>query len=303
MTLYGDRVEGLGTAGVPAGGVLSVQGVAGGTPFAGNITQWGSVAVAPAETLDDTMSSGVNAPLVAAIPALFNDVTAQTTRARVANADAKASTGIAAEGPMLWNGASFDRLRSLTGAVNFGAIGSLETGIALINKAGGAFNTVGGGPDNTDAQGADGLERAMSVIGRTYYWDGATWSRLRSSESGAPGITEQAAIGSGANAALAPTLAAAVGATCYVQGFTIDGLGATTALVVAVTLVGLLGGTMTYRLAVPAGVGVVIPRIFIEFDRPIPASATNVAIVLNVPAFGAGNTQAQAQIHGFRKVN
>lgn len=96
------------------------------------------------------------------------------------------------------------------------------------------------------------------------------------------------------------TLAASPGRRTYISGFTVDGLGATGAAVINVTITGLLGGTLTYPLDVPAGAGATLARpLRIEFSRPIPASADNTAIVVNVPSFGAGNTQANASAHGF----
>lgn len=97
------------------------------------------------------------------------------------------------------------------------------------------------------------------------------------------------------------TLQASPGRRTYISGFTVDGLGATGASVINVTITGLLGGTLTYTVSVPAGAGVALgaAALRIEFARPIPASADNTAIVVNVPSYGAGNTQANASAHGF----
>ena len=119
---------------------------------------------------------------------------------------------------------------------------------------------------------------------------------------GASGVTELGAQAAGAAAALAPTLPAAVGQTTWLSGFSVDGLGATAGSVIAVTVTGLLGGTRTYEVTIPAGALLALaPRLQIEFTRPLPASAPNTAIVLNVPSFGVGNTSAVAELHGFRK--
>lgn len=95
------------------------------------------------------------------------------------------------------------------------------------------------------------------------------------------------------------TLAAAAGKRTYIQGFHIGGLGATAASVIAITITGLTN-TLTYRFSVPAGATVIAGGMDIEFERPIPASADNTAIVVNVPSFGAGNTAADASARGFR---
>jgi len=97
------------------------------------------------------------------------------------------------------------------------------------------------------------------------------------------------------------TLPAVAGRRTYIAGFTVDGLGATGASIINVTITGVLGGTITYTLSIPAGVGAQLAApLRIEFSRPIPASADGTAIVVNVPSFGAGNTQANASAHGFQ---
>jgi hypothetical protein len=115
-------------------------------------------------------------------------------------------------------------------------------------------------------------------------------------------IADQGQATTAAAAAQTPTLAALAGATNYVTGFSVDGLGATAAAVIEVTLAGVIGGTKRYKLSVPAGAAVAVVRpLIVEFATPIAATAANVAIVLTVPTFGAGNTSAVAAIHGFRR--
>jgi hypothetical protein len=113
--------------------------------------------------------------------------------------------------------------------------------------------------------------------------------------------TDDGQSATGAAAALTATLAAAGSQKTYIAGFVVDGLGATAASVVEVTVTGLLGGTVTYELPIPAGVTTQLPApLYVEFPNPIPASANNVAIVVNVPSFGAGNTRAVVSVHGYR---
>src|SRR6266853_478600 len=78
------------------------------------------------------------------------------------------------------------------------------------------------------------------------------------------------------------------GSTVYCSGLAITGGGATAASVVQVTVTGLLGGTQTFSIPVPAGVTLGIQPLFLEFFPPLPASAANVDIVLNLPSFGSG---------------
>ncbi|HET7713844.1 MAG TPA: hypothetical protein VFK94_06415 [Patescibacteria group bacterium] len=95
------------------------------------------------------------------------------------------------------------------------------------------------------------------------------------------------------------TLAGAAGKRTYITGFHVGGLGATAASVISVTITG-ISSTMTYRFSVPAGATAAAPFLDVEFTRPIPASADNTAIVVNVPSFGAGNTAADASARGFQ---
>jgi len=108
------------------------------------------------------------------------------------------------------------------------------------------------------------------------------------------------ASGNKAAAAAAATLAADGNSTVYLSGFEVSGAGATASSIIQITVTGILGGTLTYIYVVPAGVGVVAPTWFVEFSVPIPAADVNTSIVVNVPSFGAGNTNAALVAHGFK---
>ncbi len=95
------------------------------------------------------------------------------------------------------------------------------------------------------------------------------------------------------------TLAAAAGLRTYITGFAITGGGATGASVIQVTVTGLTN-TLSFNIAVPAGAAVGVTPLVVTFSTPLPASADNTAIVVNVPSFGAGNTNASATAWGFQ---
>lgn len=107
------------------------------------------------------------------------------------------------------------------------------------------------------------------------------------------------ASGNKANASAAATLAAVSGKTNYITGFACTASGATAGLPVNVTVAGVLGGTLTYTFTYPAGVLVPATPLVINFIPPIPASATNTAITVTLPASGAGGTNAAAVAQGF----
>jgi hypothetical protein len=98
------------------------------------------------------------------------------------------------------------------------------------------------------------------------------------------------------------TLPGVAGATTFITGFEITGDGATAGSIIAVTVTGILGGTKTYFVTIPTGAGVAIAPLIVEFVRPIPASGLNTAIVVNVPSFGVGNTNAAVTAHGFQQI-
>lgn len=106
--------------------------------------------------------------------------------------------------------------------------------------------------------------------------------------------------GNVANASAIATLAAVVGKTTYVKGLTITPGGATAAALVTATLVGTLGGTLSYTMGAPTGAAVAGYPFMINFGDGIPASAVNTALVLTLPALGAGNTNASVSIWGYQ---
>lgn len=85
----------------------------------------------------------------------------------------------------------------------------------------------------------------------------------------------------------------------HILGFSITGMGATSATFVEATLAG-CGTTMKFGVTVPAGATVAIAPVLIPFNVPLPASTEAGAITLSVPSFGTGNTKAVASMWGYR---
>lgn len=115
---------------------------------------------------------------------------------------------------------------------------------------------------------------------------------------GASPITSSS--GNVANATATATLAGASGKTTYITGFQVSGAGATLGLPVIVTVVGLISGTNSYIYSAVAGVLLENTPLFIQFDPPVPASATNTSIVVSCPALGAGNTNNVVNAQGYQ---
>ena len=97
----------------------------------------------------------------------------------------------------------------------------------------------------------------------------------------------------------AAALAAVAGKTNYITGFTVSGSGATAALVVTVTIVGILGGTLSYTYTAVAGATLSNQVLDVTFPFPIPASAANTAITVSCPTLGAGNTNNTVNVYGY----
>lgn len=106
--------------------------------------------------------------------------------------------------------------------------------------------------------------------------------------------------GNVANAVAAATLAATVGKTNYLTFAEFTYAGATAAGIVVATITGLAGGTHSYVIAVPAGTTLPGTPLILAFAAPQPASAPNTAITFSVPALGAGNTNAAANVSGYQ---
>lgn len=114
------------------------------------------------------------------------------------------------------------------------------------------------------------------------------------------GTPISASSGNVANAAAVATLAAAAGKTTYITGFEATAAGATLGLPVIVTVAGLLGGTLSYTFAFVAGALLASTPLIVPYPQPLPASAANTAIVVTLPAGGAGATNATVTAHGFQ---
>lgn len=139
---------------------------------------------------------------------------------------------------------------------------------------------------NDDGSLPSGAGAASTTLGNAGYPQGAT--------------PISASSGNVANASAVATLAAAAGKRTYITGFEITAGGATAAALVAATLAGIAGGTATYIYGAPAGVAVQAAPLQVSFSQPIPSSAVNTALVLTLPALGAGNTNAAVVAHGFQ---
>ena len=103
----------------------------------------------------------------------------------------------------------------------------------------------------------------------------------------------------GVASAIAPAIGGAAGTTVWVTGIQITGLGATGGSTIIATLTGVLGGTISIPVVIPAGATTAITPVTMQFPGGLQASAAGQAITLNVPSFGAGNTNAEASLEGF----
>lgn len=107
-------------------------------------------------------------------------------------------------------------------------------------------------------------------------------------------VTGSAAVA--ANTSNSAALPAVASKTNYVTGFSVTTQGGTGAAAGAVTLTGVITGTMTFEAGAAANNPV---QMFVTFPAPIPASAVNTAITVNVPTLGANTGAAACTIYGF----
>jgi hypothetical protein len=141
----------------------------------------------------------------------------------------------------------------------------------------------------------DGLDAGGYIIGEQFVPG-------PSANSGVNVDTDIDVSNTGAAAQTNASLPGVAGQTTFITGFEVTGGGATAASVIAVTVTGILGGTKTYELGVPAGALAGVTPLVVEYARPIPAAAVNTAIVVTVPSFGAGSTVQATTAHGFQRL-
>jgi len=144
----------------------------------------------------------------------------------------------------------------------------------------------------TNGAGEVGLKRGYDAGTPT----GAT--SPAKAQATAPMPSAMVAVDTDAAAALQASLPAVASKRNYLTGFTITGGGATSAGLIRATITG-IGVTWGIDIAIPAGVTGAITPIVVMLPNPIPASADNTAIVLDVPSFGSGNTVASCAIFGY----
>lgn len=104
------------------------------------------------------------------------------------------------------------------------------------------------------------------------------------------GATPLTISATGTTAATTATLAGAASKTTYLCGFSIT-TSATAAVVVAPTVTGVISGTLTFSQYVPANTAGV-SELSKQFDKCIPASATNTAIAVVSGAASTGGVTA-----------
>jgi hypothetical protein len=116
-----------------------------------------------------------------------------------------------------------------------------------------------------------------------------------------PGSIPFTATASGTTGVVTASIAAQASKTAVICGFYYSGTNATAAQTGSVTVVGVVGGTMSFgypTLALGATIPTTIP-IDEAFLPCIPATSVNVAITVNGPALGAGATLATVTAWGF----
>jgi hypothetical protein len=118
--------------------------------------------------------------------------------------------------------------------------------------------------------------------------------------NGVPPGTSITASSTGTTGAISATLPGVSGKTTYITGFTVSSSGATLGSNPTVTVTGTISGTLNYVYPV-ATLSVAQSPLDIQFSCPIPASASNTPIVVNLnTGIGLGGTAAAVTVTGFQ---
>jgi|SRR6185312_4072436 len=104
-----------------------------------------------------------------------------------------------------------------------------------------------------------------------------------------PGTPVAASATAGSGAQCQVTLPAAAGMTTYIATMLITGDAVASVVSTAVTIDGVIGGPLNYRLVETVSAGSCIAKTFIP---ALPASAQNQAITVTVASVGGGGTIA-----------
>lgn len=113
-------------------------------------------------------------------------------------------------------------------------------------------------------------------------------------------IGVSASSGNVAAATATATLPGTQNRVTYICGFTVTGLGATAGVSVTATITN-LNNSFSQDIGVPAGVTVPLtPHTILTGPPCLPSSAPNQSIIVSVPSFGSGNTNASVTAWGYQ---
>ena len=117
---------------------------------------------------------------------------------------------------------------------------------------------------------------------------------------GAPfGMPVAASSGNVANAAAVATMPAVKNRVNYLTSVSFTASGATAASRVVATITGVIGGPLSFVFTVPVGATVAAGPLLLSFESPLCATGPDTAIVVTLPALGAGSTNAATTIAGY----
>jgi hypothetical protein len=277
-------VTGSGTAGTPASGVLTVQGITNGTAIPVSGTFWQSTqpvslaslpALAAGSASIGTVGLNTGSNTVGKIDLLGNAGAAMdTTPGGTAATNALQIQGVASMTPVANNLTQVNGNTALAGA---GAVGTGSARVAV----GQDTTTIAGSAPGTAGSASANVVTMQGI---------ASMTPVLTTASGAypSGATAETISATGTTAATAATLAAAVGKTTYICGFSIRA-NATAAATGNATVAGTITGTLNFtQWTAPLASGLGIAEQI--FTPCVPASATNTTIVVTSAAPGSGGT-------------
>lgn len=273
-------------AGGGGGGGSVTQGT---SPWVDNITQWGGTnvvtgGVAGLVGVGGNVASGVtDAGNPVKVGGRFNTALPTLTNGQRGDLQMTASGAVIVDN------------RSIVGttiSVNTGVMDNGTQRIAIATDSPSNIGTGTAGSPNAQVVTTQGISGGAGFGSISDYPVGGT---------GVSAVPITATSGNVAAATATATLAGTAGKTTYISGLQITGAGATAGSVITCTVTGLVGSiTKSLTLVVPTGATLGIVPMFVNFPKPIPASAVAGNIVASCPSFGTGNTNAVVNADGYQ---
>lgn len=289
------RWQVVSSAGGDASGMNNAAPVG---PWIYNGASWDRMRAATLGTTAMTSNTGVQAAGI-----MLAGNADSTPLNRISNAgDADAGTGAARVGPWIYNGTTWDRMGEAIGGTTaqVNATGAVAVGLEIADGfSAGKMRQIFPPANTGDGGGGANSLTTGVVLNNGTTWDRArvgqfTGSTLSSIQPSTATLSETSAT-TAAGGALTASVAATAAKTSYITGFDVTlGIGAAAAST-NVTVTG-PANTLNYTATTNTTTGTVLS---VRYPVPIPGSAVNTAVTVNLSAVGGGAAVNGVSTYGF----